>query len=361
MPAPGLDAAVVAALWPRRERVQLNHGSFGGVTAPVLARWQELQHEEEANPHEWYRRLPERVAAATSQLAGWLGAEPRHSALVPNASAGTTLALQQLTARRVVVTDHGYGAVDHAVARTGLPVERVHVPLEADDEEVLSRLGEALRPGDMLVLDAITSPTAKVLPVAGARALAEVLVVDAAHAPGQLTEPPVGDAWVGNLHKWPAAPRGTALLQADGLLPATASWWEGGAFPERFAFQGTQQYAHWLAAPSAVTVVEERLGWQRVREACSALVEQGQRLVCEALGVAPPQVGTPAPMMRLVELPDGPRDDVEAHALRDRIAAEHGIEVAVTAWQRRGFVRISAHAYNDLEDYARLAEALRRL
>lgn len=362
MPAPGLDPAVVAELWPARERLQLNHGSFGGVAAPVLARWQELQREEEANPHEWYRQLPERVLTATEQLAQWLGADPAVSALVANASAGTTLALQQLPAQRVVVTDHGYGAVDHAVTRTGLPVERVHLPLEADDDEVLARLQHALRPGDLLVLDAITSPTAKVLPVARARELVDVLVVDAAHAPGQLTAPPVGDVWVGNLHKWPAAPRGTAFLQTTrDLLPATASWWEDANLQERFGFQGTQQYAHWLAAPEAVRVVEERLGWDAVRRSCSALVEEGQALVCELLGLEPPAVGTPAPMMRLVELPDGPRDAAEAHALRDRIAAQHDIEVAVTSWDARGFVRISAHAYNDLDDYARLAAALRAL
>ena len=361
MPAPGLDPTVVAELWPARERLQLNHGSFGGVAAPVLAAWQDLQREEESNPHEWYRQVPQRVAAATAELARWLGADPARSALVANASAGTTLALAQLPAQRVVVTDHGYGAVDRAVARTGRPVVRVHLPLEADDDEVLTRLQDVLRPGDLLVLDAITSATAKVLPVARARALVDVLVVDAAHAPGQLTEPPVGDVWVGNLHKWPAAPRGTAFLQGTDLLPAVASWWEGASLTERFGFQGTQQYAQWLAAPEAVRVVEERLGWAAVRTSCSALVEEGQALVCALLDLEPPQVGTPAPMMRLVELPDGPRDEVEAHALRDRIAAEHGIEVAVTSWSGRGFVRISAHAYNDLDDYARLAAALRAL
>ena len=362
MPAPGLDPTVVAALWPVRARLQLNHGSFGGVAAPVLEAWQALQREEEANPHEWYRRLPERVVDATAELASWLGADPTRSVLVANASAGTTLALQQLPAQRVVVTDHGYGAVDHAVARTGLPVERVHLPLDADDDEVLNRLQDALRPGDLLVLDAITSPTAKVLPVARARELADVLVVDAAHAPGQLTDVPVGDVWVGNLHKWPAAPRGTALLQTTtDLLPAVASWWEDASLQERFGFQGTQQYTHWLAAPAAVGVVEDRLGWDAVRRSCSALVEEGQALVCELLGLEPPAVGTPAPMMRLIELPDGPRDAAEAHALRDRIAVEHGIEVAVTAWDAGGFVRISAHAYNDLDDYARLAAALTAL
>ena len=44
--------------------------------------------------------------------------------------------------------------------------------------------------------------------------------VDAAHAPG-IEDPAVAelgaDFWVGNLHKWAFAPRGTALLAVDAV------------------------------------------------------------------------------------------------------------------------------------------------
>ena len=368
MPAPGLDAEVVASLWPRDDVVQVNHGSFGGVPLPVLDAWYALLREEQANPHAWYRALVDRVTQATEELSAWLGGEARSAAMVANASAGLTLLLAQLAegSRRVVLTDHGYGAVDRAARRTGLAQERVHLPLDATDEDVLERLGAVVRTGDLVVLDHSTSPTAKALPVREADALCRDrgarLVVDGAHAPGQLDRPLEGfaAAWVGNLHKWACAPRGTALLQApDGdLLPATASWWEEQRLAERFGFQGTQQYAHWLAAPTAIRVISEQLGWPETRSACSQLADDGQRLVCERVGTAPPDVGTAAPMMRLVELPGGPSDEEACAALRLRIADEHHVEVAITTWGGRGFARLSAFAYNDLEDYARLADAL---
>ena len=63
--------------------------------------------------------------------------------------------------------------------------------------------------------------------------------------------------------------------------------------------------------------------------------------------------------MQLVPLPDGiaaTRD--QAAALQDRIGADSAVEVAVTSWAGRGFLRLSAHVYNAPADYRRLAADL---
>ena len=44
-----------------------------------------------------------------------------------------------------------------------------------------------------------------------------------------------------------------------------------------------------------------------------------------------------------------------------RIAEALGCEVAVTVWNARGFIRLSAQIYNRPADYDRLAEGLPRL
>ena len=43
------------------------------------------------NPCAWFTGLPERVAAARSEIAGYLHTDPGLTALVPNASAGVTV------------------------------------------------------------------------------------------------------------------------------------------------------------------------------------------------------------------------------------------------------------------------------
>ncbi|GDY53472.1 hypothetical protein SVIO_040950 [Streptomyces violaceusniger] len=63
--------------------------------------------------------------------------------------------------------------------------------------------------------------------------------------------------------------------------------------------------------------------------------------------------------MRLVPLPAGLAADHEAsHVLQRRIAADTGCETAITSWDGRGFLRLSAHLYNTVSDYERLAEHL---
>jgi isopenicillin-N epimerase len=63
--------------------------------------------------------------------------------------------------------------------------------------------------------------------------------------------------------------------------------------------------------------------------------------------------------MRLVELPSSLVTSLEeARLLTSRIAEELGCEVAVTGWDGRAFIRLSAQVYNDPADYGRLAEGL---
>jgi isopenicillin-N epimerase len=62
--------------------------------------------------------------------------------------------------------------------------------------------------------------------------------------------------------------------------------------------------------------------------------------------------------MTLVRLPDGVGETREAaEALWQQLHAA-GFVVPPVSFGGRGFVRLAAHAYNDEDDYARLAETL---
>ncbi|HEX6498947.1 MAG TPA: aminotransferase class V-fold PLP-dependent enzyme [Micromonosporaceae bacterium] len=360
----------------------LNHGSLGAVPIPVQRAQQRLRDEVDANPQRFFTRgLADRVAHTRRHLAAFLGADPDGTALVANATAGVAVVLNSMRLRpgdEVVTTDHGYGAVDLAVDRlcaaTGAGHRTVAVPLTATDDEIVAAIASAA--GDrtrLLVIDQVASPTARLMPVA--RIVAAVpgvpVLVDAAHAPGML---PVdvasigADFWVGNLHKWMFAPRGTALLYVaprwrDTIRPLVVSWEEPTGFPRAVEFQGTIDYSPWLAAPTALFTLRS-LGVDRVREHNRTLVEYGQRTVADALGIPHdrlPDPGGPV-SMRLVPLPDGvATTHTAAVALRERISDELRVEVAVTAWGGTGLLRLSAQVYNGAEEYDRLAEGLPRL
>ncbi|NJC81692.1 aminotransferase class V-fold PLP-dependent enzyme [Planosporangium mesophilum] len=358
--------------------VHLNHGSSGAVPVPAQRAQQRLRDEMEADPPRFYAvGLVDRIAHTRRHLAGFLGADPDGSALVGNTTIGTALVLGSLDARtgdEIVTTEHGYGAVRLAVdalcARSGAVHRTVPLPPAPTDDEVVAAVTGAVTGRTRLVIiDQIASPTARLFPVAritsALRPAGVPVLVDAAHVPGQL---PVSvselgaDFWVGNLHKWAYAPRGTALFAVapawrERIRPLVVSWEQESGFPARVESQGTLDYTPWLAAPTALFTLRT-LGVEAVREHNARLAEYGQRVVAAALGVEPP-AGAPGLAMRVVPLPSGLATDLaSASALRRRIADELGFEVAVNPYRGQGLLRLSAQVYNQASDYERLAERL---
>ncbi|MEV6298657.1 aminotransferase class V-fold PLP-dependent enzyme [Actinoplanes sp. NPDC051861] len=361
----------------------LNHGSFGALPIGVQRAQQRLRDEVESNPLRFYGLgLMDRIVHTRRHLAMFLGADPDGSALVQNTTAAVSLILQSVrpgSSDEVLLTDHAYGAVAMAVRRqcrrTGASARTVAVPIGAPPAEVVARIRAALRPGRtrLLVVDQLASATAMLFPVrkivATARSLDIPVLVDAAHVPGML---PVdvaaigADFWVGNLHKWGWAPRGTALLHVAPawrrrIDPLVVSWEQEQGFPLSVEFMGTIDYTTWLAAPAGIFTLRT-LGLDNVRGHNEALAAYGQRVVGEALGLAPsdlPHPGGPGVSMRVVPLPAGVATTMpEAQALRVRLSDKLAVETAVNAWGGRGWLRLSAQVYNRPEEYHHLAEHL---
>ncbi|MEU9784080.1 aminotransferase class V-fold PLP-dependent enzyme [Streptomyces phaeochromogenes] len=360
----------------------LNHGSFGAVPLVAQERQNELRAEMDSSPVVWFPALPQKIADARVDLAAFLRATPDDLALVPNASAGVSVVLNALPRRRggaIVVTDHGYGAVtmgaERLARRWGGEVRTARVPLDADEEQAYEAVMAAVDDAtDLIVVDQITSATARRMPVerigAEAARLGIPLLVDAAHAPGLIAAPLDGltcDFWVGNLHKWGCAPRGTAALVARGerredLYPLIDSWGAPDPYPDRFDQQGTVDVTGYLAASTALDFVDRTWGWDTARQYMDDLAGYSERLVGAAfaeLGAVPGvvDVGMPVPGMRLVRLPEGLAGSrIEADALRDRAAHELGVEAAFTSFDGIGYMRLSAHVYNTAADYEYFAE-----
>jgi isopenicillin-N epimerase len=356
----------------------LNHGSFGAVPISVQRAQQRLRDEMESNPVRFYSvGLTDRIAHTRRHLAGFLGADPESTALVANSTSAAALVLGSLDLRagdEILTTEHGYGAVDLAVdvacARAGAVHRVVPLPLAPTDDEVVAAVSGAVTERTRLVIvDQVTSPTARVFPVArvvaALRPSGVPVLVDAAHVPGHL---PVAvsdigaDFWVGNLHKWAYAPRGTALFTVapawrERIRPVVVSWEQQSGFPARVEWQGTLDYTPWLAAPAGLFTLRT-LGLEAVRAHNAELAEYGGRVVAAALRVDAP-AGPPGLAMRIVPLPPGLATDLAAaSALRRRIADELAVEVAVNPFRGRGLLRLSAQVYNRAEEYDRLAERL---
>jgi isopenicillin-N epimerase len=369
-----VDAALLEAFGLDPDVLHLNHGAFGvapSVVRQAAAAWRE---RAERNPHRFNRvEVSGLVAAARERAAGFLGVDASRAAWVRNVSEGVSAVLGSLRLSpgdELVTSTHGYGAVrkalSHHAARTGARVVAADYPVGAEDDVIVSAYAAACSPRTRLVVvDRITSPTATVVPVAAVAAAAAgtgaSVLVDAAHAPGQLrddVEALGADHWVGNLHKWAYTPRGSAILWsrpgAD-VTPAVLSWQLEDGYAASFDYPGTWDYAGWLAAGDGLAYWESLGGWDAVGRLAD-MVAGGQKRVAGALGVALDQVpATPAPAMRLVPLPAGVLASAgQAEALYEALS-QRGVEAAPVHFGGAGYLRVAAAPYNTADDYDRLA------
>ncbi|MEV7024035.1 aminotransferase, partial [Kitasatospora sp. NPDC093558] len=117
-PAPLAEADGLFGL--STDAAHLNHGSYGAVPLPVQRVQERLRTEHELDPDDFFADLPARIAAARVRIAAELGTDAERLALVTNVTEAVAVALDTVPlvpGDRVLVTDHGYGAVTRAVAR----------------------------------------------------------------------------------------------------------------------------------------------------------------------------------------------------------------------------------------------------
>jgi isopenicillin-N epimerase len=371
--------------------VHLNHGSYGGCPRAVLAAADAIRARLEASPMrflvlEWQAEL-DRARAA---LAAFLRAPEDTLAFVPNATTAVAIALQSTPLSpgdEVLTTDHEYRACRNQLARVaaarGAIVRTVGLDMPFDPDQVVSAITAALAPRTKLVLiDHITSPTAlripleRIAPLLAARDIA--LVVDGAHAPGQLDLDvgallAAGVTWyAGNNHKWLCAPKGTGFLVASRSAPplapvvtshgASPEYGPANRFHAELDWMGTHDPTAHLTVPTAITEVA-RLGggWPQTRARNHALaIELRARLVANLGGdtrhlLAPnDSLGTMAAVP--ITLPAGATPlALQAQLLRD------GWEVPIVDFYTGPLVRVSAHLYNDGAQADALAAKLRGL
>jgi isopenicillin-N epimerase len=367
-----MNPALLEAFGLDPEVLHLNHGAFG--VAPVVVRkaaagWRD---RAERNPHRFNRvELGGLIAAARERAAGFLGVDPSRAAWVRNVSEGVSAVLGSLALRpgdELVISTHGYGAVRtalrHHAARAGARIVEAAYPVGAPDDAIAAAYAAACSPRTRLVVvDRITSPTATIVPAAAVAAAvtgARVLV-DAAHAPGQLPDDIAAlgaDHWIGNLHKWAYTPRGTAMLWSRpgvAVTPTVLSWQLEDGYAASFDYPGTWDYAGWLAAPDGLAYWAALGGWDAVAR-LAGLVADGQETVAQALGVALERLAAvPAPAMRLVPLPAGLLASPDQVEPLYEALSRRGVEVAPVWFDGAGYLRIAAAPYNTPDDYDRLA------
>lgn len=377
-PEEGHAALAHFALAP--ELIHLNHGSYGAVPLVVQREQERLRAQIERDPTTFFQDLyPAAIREAATLAATHFGGEAADWAFCENATVAVSSVLSSLplsAGDELVTTSHGYGAVRKAMQlwaeRKGASLRIADVPVPVRSaEDIVQAIAGALRPRTkLLVVDHITSPTAIVFPakeiVRAAHAAGVPVLVDGAHAPGQiaLDVPDIGADWyTGNAHKWFFAPRGCGLLWTSRqwqqiTRPAVLSHGTDHGYSAAFDWVGTRDVTPWLSLAAAAAAYETFGG--------AALRDQNRRLAADAADILRTAIGgTPSapPDMRaaMVSLCFPCDRAAEKAALIRAALRERGVIIAATGFGAVLCLRFSAQIYNQDFDYCRCADALRHL
>ncbi len=374
----------------------LNHGSFGACPRAVLEEQTRIRAHIESNPTKFFLfEHFEKLAEVRRALGAYLGADPEDLVLTPNATYGVNavLASQRIgPGEQILVTNHAYGACNNAAAyfaaKCGavLRTARVPFPLRSPREIVNSILSAVTPKTRLAVLDHVTSSTALIFPVQELvkelEARGVPVLIDGAHAPGMLDlnlKHLGASYYVGTCHKWLCAPKGAAFLYVRSDLkdqvvsPVVGhglTWPEERAtrFHNLFDWPGTFDPSALLAVPTALEILQASVpgGWPALRIKNARLARRALALICEELDLQEPAPAELTGSMATVILPlkadTMPKQHWLVPALQQELSERYKIEVAVPPWEgEQVLLRLSAQLYNELEDYRRLAQALKEI
>jgi isopenicillin-N epimerase len=217
----------------------------------------------------------------------------------------------------------------------------------------------------LLVIDHVSSPTGLIFPVKRiaklARARGVPVLVDGAHAPGQIALD-IGalgvDWYTGNCHKWLYAPKGSGFLWARrgaqrDLHPLAISHFYGKGLAAELDWPGTRDFSAWLAAPEGIAFLKE-LNASKVRNHAHRLVTEWARRLAEAWGT--PTDGAPElhGAMMAVRLPARLQRSSPARLMADLLARRR-VVVAVNAVGGALWARMSAQVYSAAGDWESLS------
>ena len=367
--------------------VFLNHGSFGATPKPVFETYQNWQLRLERQPVLFLgRELDALLRESRIALGEYINADADDLVYVPNATHGVNIvahSLQLNPGDEILTSNHEYGACDHTwdfiCSKTGAKYVHQSIPLPVNsEEEIVEQFWQAVTPRTKAIyVSHITSSTALRLPVEKicqrARDTGILSIIDAAHSPGQI---PVdlqllgADILFGNCHKWMLAPKGAAFLYVrrdiQSLInPLIVSWGTnptpdiatGSRFIDILQWTGTKDPAAALTVPTAIQFMKDH-DWDNVRCQCHMLLRQAIERICDLTNF-PPLYPLDSNFYSQMGIAPLPKSDLTI--LKSRLYDEYKIEVPLTQWQDRHFIRISIQGYNTQGDIDTLVEALKVL
>ena len=374
-----LPQAVAQDLWARvrelfvipHDRIYLNVGTLGAQPRPVLhAVIDASRRTAESTPPgvNW-----EALEQSTARL---LDCDPAGLAFPRNTTEAMNFVAHGLEYRpgdHIVTTNHehigGLCCWQLAAARQQLRLTQVDITaMPSDAQQVFERIRAALTPRTRVVsVSHVNFTTGFVMPVQDIIELCRqrgiISVIDGAHPPGlmKLSMRELNpDFYASSPHKWLLAPQGTGLLWMNEewrtrLWPTIASgdWDNRQLGARRFNHLGTLDESRFAGLQAAYEFFE-LVGPERIYARIDVL---RQHLLDRLSAIAGIQLATPR--THSAGMVSFKLRGVSSLELQKRLA-ERNVRTRVIGEYDYGWMRLSPHVYNSLEELDRVVELISR-
>ena len=370
------------------EVIFLNHGSYGATPKPVFEVYQDWQRRLERQPVKFLgREVRGYLEEARVALGSYLNVAGEDLIYVPNATFGVNVVARSLNLSEgdeVLTCDQEYGACNNTWTYLsklkGFSYKKQAIPLPINSSEAII---EAFWQGvtaqtKVIYLSHITSPTALILPIQDickkAKEEGIITVIDGAHAPGQLEldlSTINADFYTGNCHKWLCSPKGAGFLYVrkdmqDLIEPLVLSWGytaesqhsRGSSFLDYYDWLGTSDPSAYLSVPAAIEFQKEH-NWAEVRAGCHVLLKDALEALQKITGLATmyPLDSDLYVQLAVAALPDR----INTETFKNQLYDDYRIEIPLTQYNEKPFLRISVQAYNNEDDLDALAQAIKHM
>ncbi|CAN5638369.1 aminotransferase class V-fold PLP-dependent enzyme [soil metagenome] len=362
-----------------RSLINLNNGGVSPAPSYVQeAMKRHLDYSNEAPTYTMWRVLQPQKEQVRARLAREWGVDAEEIAITRNASEGLQICQLGVDLQRgdeIITTSQDYPRMlttfDQRVRREGVVLNRITIPVPAEDDAEIVRLYEqAITPRTKLILVShMINITGQILPVRAVTALGRrhgiPVIVDGAHALAHfeftLAELDV-DYYATSLHKWLFAPHGTGLLyvrrdRIRDLWPLMAAPDSMATDIRKFEEIGTHPIANFLAIAEALTF-HQGIGAARKEARLVYLRDYwaGRLLRHDRVRLRTSQKPGRAAGIATVDI-----DGIEPGAVANWLFAEHRIIVSPIGHPEVRGVRVSPSVYTQLEELDRFVEAMEYL
>ncbi|HEX2168324.1 MAG TPA: aminotransferase class V-fold PLP-dependent enzyme [Longimicrobiales bacterium] len=254
-------------------------------------------------------------------------------------------------------------------ARRGVGLRQLELPVPArSDDGLIDVFRRAITPRTRVIsVSHVTFTNGTIMPVAAIAALCRergiICVIDGAHPPGMIRvdlRTIDADFYASSPHKWLCAPQGTGLLYMreewrTRLWPTLASggWDDLSLGAHRLNHMGTMDESR-LAGLDAAIRLHEAIG----PAAIEARIRELDSVLLDALASVPGvRIMSPTDPALGVGLISFTVDGIESLELQRRLG-EQNVRTRVVSEYGYGWMRLSPHIYNSLEEVEGVVEVI---